>query len=146
MNCLLCHTPSSTNTSEAFECSYCGLVFKNPEVHLNTKEDIERYSTHQNNEHDQGYIDFLNRLVNPLTKFLPENFECIDFGCGPGPTLSILLKEKGGVVENYDPLFFQNFEALTKSYDVVTSTEVVEHFKTPKEDWELLMSLGIIIV
>lgn len=127
--------------SEVFECSRCGLVFKDPSNHLNSSEDLKRYSTHQNNEQDLGYIDFLNRLVIPLANFLPPNFEALDFGCGPGPTLSILLKEKGGVVLNYDPLFLQNIEALKRSYDVVTSTEVVEHFKKPEEDWTLLINL-----
>ncbi|MBC7540027.1 MAG: class I SAM-dependent methyltransferase [Bacteriovorax sp.] len=141
MNCLLCHTPSSLKASGAFECSHCGLVFKNPLLHWNATQDFERYSTHNNNEQDQGYIDFLNCLVDPLVDFLPENFEALDFGCGPGPTLSLLLKEKGGVVENYDPLFFPNLEALKRTYEVVTSSEVVEHFKTPVEDWELLASL-----
>lgn len=127
--------------SEAFECSQCALVFKNPRVHLNQEEDVKRYSTHQNNEHDQGYVGFLNRMLNPLSPFLPESFEALDFGCGPGPTLSILLKEKGGSVENYDPIFFKNLGALSRTYDVVTSTEVVEHFKSPLEDWILLASL-----
>jgi 2-polyprenyl-3-methyl-5-hydroxy-6-metoxy-1,4-benzoquinol methylase len=127
--------------NEAFECPHCYLLFKNPEKYLSPDEDLKRYSTHENNKEDQGYIDFLNKLVNPLAPFLPACFSAIDFGCGPGPTLSIILKEKGGEVENYDPLFFKNQKALKESYDVVTSTEVVEHFKTPSEDWELLVKL-----
>jgi 2-polyprenyl-3-methyl-5-hydroxy-6-metoxy-1,4-benzoquinol methylase len=141
VNCLLCHTPSSLKESVVFECSHCGLVFKNPLCHWTTTQDLKRYSTHNNNEQDQGYIDFLNCLVNPLATFLPEKFEALDFGCGPGPILSILLKEKGGVVENYDPIFYPNLEALERTYDVVTSSEVVEHFKSPEKDWELLISL-----
>ena len=141
MNCLLCHQPSSLNLNEAFECSHCGLVFKNPQVHWNSDQDFKRYSTHNNNEQDQGYIDFLNHLVDPLTQFLPLNFESLDFGCGPGPIMSLLLKEKGGVIANYDPIFLKNDEALNRTYDVVTSSEVVEHFKKPDKDWDLLVSL-----
>jgi 2-polyprenyl-3-methyl-5-hydroxy-6-metoxy-1,4-benzoquinol methylase len=72
---------------------------------------------------------------------LPKSFRALDFGCGPGPTISILLKELGGEVENYDPIFYKNDEALTKTFDVVTSTEVVEHFKSPEADWNMLVSL-----
>lgn len=139
---MLCHTNTSPQNAETYFCSCCGLVFKNPTLHLSSEEDLKRYSTHQNNEHDQGYLDFLNRLAIPLEEFVPklkEPFSALDFGCGPGPTLVLLLKKMGGQVENYDPLFFPNIELLERQYDVVTSTEVVEHFKNPKADWEQLV-------
>lgn len=65
----------------------------------------------------------------------------LDFGCGPGPTLSKMLEEKGGRVFNYDPIFRQDEALLGQTYDVVTSTEVVEHFKTPATDWKKLTDL-----
>lgn len=141
MNCLLCQTPSSLKEKETYECPRCELVFKDSRLHLNFEEDLKRYSTHQNNEFDQGYIDFLNRLVKPLEAFLPASFEALDFGCGPGPTLSTLLRDLGANAENYDPLFFDNPRAINRNYDVVTCTEVAEHFKTPAVDWDLLVSL-----
>jgi 2-polyprenyl-3-methyl-5-hydroxy-6-metoxy-1,4-benzoquinol methylase len=127
--------------NEVFECTHCALVFKNPQNYWNSEKDIKRYSTHQNNESDTGYTNFLNKLVEPLLNFLPANFEALDFGCGPGPTLSILLTAKGGAVENYDPLFLPNKNALARTYDAVTASEVVEHFKDIEKDWELLVSL-----
>ncbi|MFA6238359.1 MAG: class I SAM-dependent methyltransferase [Bacteriovorax sp.] len=139
MNCLLCHTHSISNENDAFLCSHCGLVFKNPESHLNAEEDQKRYSCHQNNEFDLGYIDFLNRLVRPLADFLPAHFSALDFGCGPGPVLDSLLRELGGIVENYDPIFAPNGDLLKQDFDVVTSTEVVEHFKNPASDWSQLI-------
>lgn len=141
MNCILCQKPTTAFKSVAFKCTHCGLVFKNPSDHLNSEEDLKRYSSHQNNKEDQGYIDFLNRVLIPLTPFLPESFTSLDFGCGPGPTLSLMLQKKGGVVHDYDPLFFADQKLLNQKYDVVTSTEVVEHFKNPKEDWDQLVSL-----
>lgn len=140
MNCLLCATESSLFFEDnTFLCKQCGLVFKNPSLHFNSQEDIKRYSSHQNNKNDQGYRDFLNKLVIPLTPLLPSHFSALDFGCGPGPTLSLLLTECGGIVENYDPLFFPNNDVLKKKFEVVTSTEVVEHFKNPKADWAELV-------
>ena len=135
MNCLLCHTDSNPFELDTFMCPECHLVFKNPETFNSTEKDIERYSTHNNDSTDQGYLDFLGRFVTPLKPFLPKKFNALDFGCGPGPTLSLLLEEVGGSVENYDPLFFPEGHLLIpESYDVVTSTEVVEHFKTPRHD------------
>ena len=142
MNCLLCHTDSNPFELDTFMCPECHLVFKNPETFNSTEKDIERYSTHNNDSTDQGYLDFLGRFVTPLKPFLPQKFNALDFGCGPGPTLSLLLEEVGGSVENYDPLFFPDGHLLIpESYDVVTSTEVVEHFKTPRHDWETLVDL-----
>jgi transcription initiation factor IIE alpha subunit len=139
MNCLLCATESNLIEELTFLCSSCGLVFKNPLVYFSSDEDVKRYSSHQNNKDDQGYIDFLNKLVKPLAPFLPAQFKALDFGCGPGPTLSLLLTELGGVVENYDPLFLPNNDLLKMKFEVVTSTEVVEHFKNPKFDWGQLV-------
>lgn len=141
MNCLLCHTTATLFASDVFLCNHCGLLFKNPSVHYNSIQDFNRYATHKNNELDQGYIEFLNKLLIPLAQFLPEQFIALDFGCGPGPTLSGLLSGMGGAVENYDPLFFPADELLNKKYDVVTSSEVVEHFKNPDEHWPTLVAL-----
>lgn len=142
MNCLLCHNDSNPFELDTFMCPECHLVFKNPETFNSTEKDIARYSTHNNDSTDQGYLDFLGRFVIPLKPFLPKKFDALDFGCGPGPTLSLLLQEVGGTVENYDPLFFPDAHLLIpESYDVVTSTEVVEHFKLPRHDWKTLIDL-----
>jgi hypothetical protein len=140
MNCLLCHSDSMPFELNAFLCSECHLVFKNPENFYNHDEDVKRYSTHQNTSEDQGYVDFLKKIVTPLKPFLPKSFEALDFGCGPGPTMPLLLEELGGKVENYDPIFFPDAHLLIPDfYDVVTCTEVVEHFKNPSADWEQLV-------
>lgn len=142
MNCLLCHFDSTPFELDTFLCQECHLVFKNPNVFYNTVQDIERYSTHNNSNADQGYLNFLEKLVHPLKSFLPRKFSALDFGCGPGPTLSGLLEDLGGQVENYDPLFFPDAHLLIpESYDVVTCSEVVEHFKTPSSDWEMMIDL-----
>ena len=151
MNCLLCHKDSNPFELDTYLCSECGLVFKNPETFNSDEKDFERYSTHNNNSSDQGYLDFLGKFVNPLKLFVPESFNALDFGCGPGPTLSLLLEKIGGVTFNYDPLFYPDAQLLIPEYyDVVVSTEVVEHFKTPRHDWQTLIDLvknnGIIAI
>lgn len=142
MNCLLCQTKSNTFEMDTFLCPDCHLVFKNPVIFWDHDQDVARYTTHNNNSSDQGYVDFLAKLLVPLKPLLPQKFMALDFGCGPGPTLSILLEEIGGEVENFDPIFFPDAHLLIpESYDLVTSTEVVEHFKSPQHDWETLVSL-----
>jgi 2-polyprenyl-3-methyl-5-hydroxy-6-metoxy-1,4-benzoquinol methylase len=65
----------------------------------------------------------------------------LDFGCGPGPTLSVMLAEAGMVMDDYDPYYRANPGALECSYDFVTCTEVVEHFRRPAQDWARLTAL-----
>jgi SAM-dependent methyltransferase len=139
MNCLLCQSNSSLVVTDVFHCDSCGLVYKNPNQYSNNEAEFERYLTHKNNENDQGYINFLNKLAIPLAKFLPETFTALDFGCGPGPTLCNLLEKIGGTVFNYDPLFYPENKLLNATYDVVTSSEVVEHFKDIERDWTILL-------
>lgn len=141
MNCLLCSHPAEDFLGVAFKCPRCSLVFKNPSEHLNSAQDLQRYSSHQNNAEDPGYKKFLNKLLEPLTPFLPKTFEALDFGCGPGPVLALMMAEMGGTVFNYDPVFQNEKFLLERKYDVVTSTEVVEHFKKPDHDWKVLVDL-----
>ena len=142
MDCLLCYNDSNEIHSDVYECTHCHLVFKNPEVFLDKEAEEARYSNHENTIEDQGYVDFLNRLLLPLKTFIRAPFQGLDYGCGPGPTLSVLLEKEGGEMENYDPIFFPDAHLLLPDfYNVVTSTEVVEHFKHPHYDWKKLIEL-----
>ena len=74
-----------------------------------------------------------------MRSFLPSSFSALDFGCGPGPALAAMLEELGGDVHLYDPQFYPDNSVLNKSYDIVTCTEVVEHFRDPAGSWEQLI-------
>ncbi len=51
----------------------------------------------------------------------------LDFGCGPEAVLAELMRKDGFDCDIYDPYFFP--ELPKKSYDLVISTEVFEHFR-----------------
>jgi hypothetical protein len=123
-------------------CPNCSLVFKDPKLFWTLEQDRARYTTHKNDSSDKGYVDFLAKILVPLRPLLPPKFKALDYGCGPGPTLSLLLEEIGGSVKNFDPIFYPDAYLLTpKTYDLVTSTEVVEHFKSPRQEWENLVEV-----
>lgn len=118
------------------------LIFADPASHLSAEAEKARYSTHQNKPHDQKYRQFLSRLANPLVERLGKGtLTGIDFGCGPGPTLSIMLEEMGYEMSLYDPYFAKDDSALSKQYDFVTCTETIEHFYTPRKEWLLMLNL-----
>lgn len=122
-----------------WHCLNCELVFVEPEYLLSRAQEREIYELHENDPSDEGYRRFLQRAVTPLAKHLTAvHNSALDYGCGPAPTLAILLAELGLTVDNYDPLFAPNRAALQRQYDVVTCTEVVEHFHTPQRDWQQL--------
>lgn len=115
-------------------CPECDLRFMDA-AHL-PEETAEKahYDLHQNDLEDPRYRDFLNRLAAPLLAALAGHEpppRVLDFGAGPGPLLARMLTEAGCATAIYDPFYAPDAAVLTRSYDAVTATEVVEHFHQP---------------
>lgn len=124
-----------------FHCPRCDLVFADPASHLEVAGQKEEYDRHENDPADWRYRLFLSRLVTPLLDRLVPGMQGLDYGCGPGPALSLMLEEAGMSMTDFDPFYRPNAAALNRNYDFVTCTEVVEHFSTPAHDWERLTAL-----
>lgn len=122
-------------------CKNCDLVFVRPEERLSPKEEKKRYEHHQNEPDDPDYRNFLSQLFEPLNKKLEASSYGLDYGSGPGPTLSIMFQEAGHHMEIFDPFFANNPAVLQNGYDFITVTETVEHFYHPKQDFERLWKL-----
>jgi 2-polyprenyl-3-methyl-5-hydroxy-6-metoxy-1,4-benzoquinol methylase len=133
---------------EYLSCANCDLTFVPQAYHLNHAQEKAIYDCHENNPNDLGYRKFLSRLSTPLRAHITAGAKGLDFGCGPGPTLSVMLREAGYEMSEYDPYYFPNTQALSDTYDFVTSTEVVEHLSQPeavfKQLFELLRPHGIL--
>lgn len=117
------------------------MVFADPAAHLDPLGERARYDLHQNDPKDPRYRQFLNRLARPLLTRLERGMRGLDYGCGPGPTVSLMLEEAGMVMALYDPYYAPHPEALTTRYDFITCTEVVEHFYHPASDWSRITAL-----
>jgi len=98
-------------------------------------EERARYETHRNDPGDEGYRAFLNRLAEPLAERLRPGAEGLDYGSGPGPTLSVILEEQGFRMAIYDPFFAPDESALARTYDFITCTETAEHFFDPAAEF-----------
>jgi 2-polyprenyl-3-methyl-5-hydroxy-6-metoxy-1,4-benzoquinol methylase len=116
-----------------WQCNNCQLVFVKSKYYLSSKKEKAVYDLHQNNPLDIGYRIFLNKLLIPLKNKLSKNANGLDFGSGPGPTISVIMKEQGINVENYDIYYDNHPELLKRAYDFITCTEVVEHLYHPHE-------------
>lgn len=100
-----------------------------------------RYLEHQNHPYDERYRGFLGRLARPLLARLQRGQRGLDFGSGPGPTLSLILEEAGMIMNNYDPFFAPDLQVLDQNYDFITSTETWEHFRNPAVEIERQVNL-----
>lgn len=121
-------------------CSRCLLVFVPVAHHLSPEEERGHYLNHENSPDDTAYRRFLARLEGPLSRRLSRPCTGLDFGCGPGPTLSAMLEERGHEVVLYDPYFAPDPSALGRCYDFITATEVIEHLSRPGKVLDLLWS------
>lgn len=120
------------------ECRICGLVHLLPGQRPSREEEAAEYALHQNDPADPGYRAFLDRLAAPVAARLAPAARGLDFGCGPGPTLSVLLTERGLPCRDYDPLFRPDPTLLEQKWDFITCSEVVEHLHDPAREFERL--------
>jgi trans-aconitate methyltransferase len=99
------------------------------------------YDLHQNAADDSGYRNFLSRLTAPMGERVKPKSHGLDFGCGPGPTLSVMMEEQGHQMALYDIYYADYPDALEQPYDFITSTEVVEHLANPRRELDRLWGL-----
>ena len=123
------------------KCSNCDFVFVPKIYHLSEKDEKARYDSHNNDSADDRYRNFLSQLLSPLQEKIPKNASGLDFGSGPGPTLSLMLKECGHSIELFDKFYAKNDVVFEKQYDFITASEVVEHLRQPMVELNRLMNI-----
>lgn len=119
---------------EYLRCLGCALTFMPARCHSDPQRERARYAEHDNSPEDVGYRAFLDRLLAPLGARLSSGAEGLDYGCGPGPTASRMLAEKGFMMRDYDPFFAPDASCLSRTYDFIVCTEVLEHLRRPAEE------------
>ena len=133
-----------------WHCQQCDLVFVANDQRLTADKEKEEYDLHENSPDDEGYRQFLSRLIDPLQKRLPRPAKGLDFGCGPGPTLSLMMEEAGWGMAVFDSFYANNSEVLDTRYDFITMTEVIEHVFEPSELfprlWQILKPEGYLAI
>nr|WP_299240739.1 class I SAM-dependent methyltransferase [uncultured Halomonas sp.] len=114
-----------------WQCRRCALVFVAACQQLGPEAEKAVYDRHRNSPQDMGYRRFLSRLFVPLQARLTPGAHGLDFGCGPGPTLSVMFEEAGHPVALYDIYYAPERGVLEHSYDFITASEVIEHLASP---------------
>jgi SAM-dependent methyltransferase len=112
-------------------CTHCEATVMAQASWLAPDEERAVYDLHNNDPGDPDYRVFLEKLVVPLLDCIQPGALGLDFGCGPGPALAVMLREAGMEMVLYDPFFYPAQSALNRQYDFITCTEVVEHLHHP---------------
>ncbi|MCH7401232.1 class I SAM-dependent methyltransferase [Belliella kenyensis] len=107
---------------------------------MDAKKEKAHYEHHHNGPEHPGYLQYLSKIIEPVTAFLFPQSTALDYGCGPGPALDFLLKDYGVTCDNYDPFFFKDGIAR-KSYDFIFATECFEHFHHPEKEVRKMLDL-----
>ena len=146
LHCTLCNSSSTYQVLKDrpfiyYACRNCGLHFVEPGLRLDPETEKSRYDQHENSPDDPDYRDFLSQLYDPLIKRLPPGQFGLDFGSGPGPTLSVMFKEAGHDMNIYDPFYANQPSVFDENYDFITTTETSEHLFNPREEFEKLWNV-----
>jgi hypothetical protein len=143
--CILCGSESTffifCRSVEYYCCYNCGAVFMAQAFHPSAGREKERYDKHQNNPGDPGYREFVNPLVNTVISHYDPKSSGLDFGAGKGPVAAAMLSEKGYRIQLYDLYFHRDRSVLEKKYNFIICSEVMEHFRQPAREFNLMRSL-----
>ncbi len=144
MECKICgeskNIEKSENAGNTFVfCKNCNFVEKINKIDTETEKD--EYVRHNNNFGNEGYVKYLNNFLDDaVIPFVKEGTH-LDYGCGPGPVLHELMKQRGFNSKTYDYYYKHDENYAKYRYDVITSTEVFEHFYDPINDIEKILKL-----
>ncbi len=131
-----------------YQCAQCKLVFVSPDQFLSSEAEKAEYDLHRNSPDDADYRRFLSRAYLPMQARLDPRSSGLDFGSGPGPTLSVMFAESGHHMSIYDPFYADDPVVFDRTYDFITATEVVEHLHHPKVEldrlWRCLRPGGLL--
>lgn len=124
-----------------WKCHGCDLIFVARDQLLSDLDEKKRYDSHQNSESDPGYRAYLTKLASLAEPFLNKGESGLDYGCGRTVLLEEILKERGFEVSSFDLYYYPASELLSKKYDFIILSEVIEHLRDPRETMIFLRGL-----
>ncbi len=151
-HCPLCDSSDKNQLeTDYWRCTCCQLVWKDPSQYIDDESARSRYLTHNNHIDSPGYVQFLSAMIEAVRTYPwinPSSLKGLDYGCGPTNVMSQLLLKHSFLVDDYDPIFFN--QTLAKQYDFIICHEVCEHFQNPNHDFmaikELLKPNGVLFL
>lgn len=97
--------------------------------------------THNNDVNNPKYQDFVMPIVDAVKANFSPHDKGLDYGAGPGPVISKLLREHGFNIAVYDPFFHPQKELIETQYNYIVACEVIEHFHYPLDEFQFLYDM-----
>jgi len=145
-NCKICNSGTTyiidIKTKKKYhKCLKCEYIFLNELFYIDYKAEKKHYDKHHNSFESLGYVkmfeDLIEEFVTPYEKDIDTS---LDFGCGEGEVLAILLQNNKIRCDRYDLFYFPKKTYEGKEYDLIVSTEVLEHLENPLKVLKELLS------
>lgn len=131
-------------------CLSCDFVQLDSSHYLPLEDARKRYQLHCNQSDNEGYLNWLERLIRQAVLPWKTQGKALDYGSGPEPLLVSLLQEYGFEVQHYDLHFAPGDEWRSEHFDLITLCEVIEHLDAPRiliaELAELLKPEGLLVI
>jgi SAM-dependent methyltransferase len=145
-NCPLCLSHHVINYSQDKSrtyniCQDCELIFVPRDQILGPESEKQRYDTHNNDEQDVLYQDYLGKIVSSVLTKVSENKLGLDFGCGRTKLLATLFNHKAVAVDSFDLYYFPDENIWDKKFDFIILSEVIEHLREPYKELSKLRSM-----
>ncbi|MCF6340949.1 MAG: class I SAM-dependent methyltransferase [Sulfurimonas sp.] len=116
------------------KCLVCQYIFLDKKFYINNVCEKKHYDKHHNDLESLGYVEMFNNLIDEFIEpYIKEIKTVLDFGCGEGEVLPILLEHREVKCDRYDLFYFPKKIYIDKQYDLILSTEVFEHLQNPLE-------------
>lgn len=143
--CLICNNETYALNDKQFNviyhrCKICDFIFLDRKYIVSFNEEKEIYEYHNNSIEDEGYVAMFEKFITSFINDVNGKM-LLEYGSGPEPVFSELMRRRGFDVTMYDLHYYNDDLYLSKKYDVITSTEVFEHFLNPIEEMEKIIPL-----
>ncbi len=144
--CKICHCNTSVIKDEKTDkiyhrCLNCDYIFMDDKYYLDASLEKKHYDNHNNNLESLGYVKMFEKLIEEFVSPDAKDIKtALDFGCGEGEVLPILLERVGISCDKYDLFYFPKKVYADKKYDLICCTEVIEHLVNPLDTIKELLS------
>lgn len=145
MRCKICNHDTKTLLDSQlnkryYHCEKCEFIALDSDFLVSLERERAQYENHHNSLENSGYVQMFENFLDFFWEaFTCKNIDVLDFGSGPTPVLSELIKKRGASVDIYDKFYQPNMPLQSKKYDLITSTEVFEHLENPIETLNFLV-------